>query len=83
MPRGIHADGKPSFGDEQSRMCRFVHDGHQIGTRRMSIDQQAAVRLCGHSSSSRYPGNEEIDDRAIATIVKYIHERSVGPSSHP
>lgn len=60
----------------------LVYDAHPKGSRRTSSDVQDEVQKWGHFSSSRYLGSEHSEDRAIATIVQYIHEGSVDPSSH-
>lgn len=60
-------------------MSRLVHDAHPIGDKRTRTDPQAAVLKREH----RYPGNDNNDDREIATIVGYIHEESVDLSAHP
>lgn len=48
---------------------RLVNDFHPIGGRNTSTDQQAAVRKWRHSSSNRYLGIEDSDDRAMVKIV--------------
>lgn len=53
-----------------------MHVAHPIGGRRPSSDLQAEVRR------AVIWGSEDSDDGELATIVAYLHDGLVDPSSH-